>query len=222
MSAATITFEPGLASIIGMHSVVDRLTAGAVAPLVAYRAGELMSRPPSGVLIYGAAGCGVRTIAHALVSDVRGFGARSCGELDAPEPLPDPVVWGDELLVGWSHRPWDLSIAVGEPGRFELLVFVPPPDWDARRFRAWELLARAGFDSASVDQLVVATEGWSGSDIEALIDECGGVDEVLDRAANWRPTTWNWLIEARAGTVDGALARGTDDLRVYLDRYRLS
>lgn len=222
MSAAAITFEPGLASIIGMHSVVDRLTTGAVAPLVAYRAGELMSRPPSGVLVYGPPGCGVRTIARAVVSDLAAFGARSCGDLDTPEPLPDAVEWGQELLVGYSHRPWDLPVAVTEPGRFELLVFVPPPDWDARRFRVWELLARAGFDPSEVDRLVVATEGWSGVDIEALIDECGDADEAIARSADWRPSTWTWLIDARSATVDAALTAGADDLLVYLDRYRLS
>ena len=55
-------------------------------------------------------------------------------ELDGVEPLRDVVV------VGATNRPDLIDPALLRPGRLEKLVFVPPPDADARR----EILRTAG------------------------------------------------------------------------------
>ena len=87
-------------------------------------------------------------------------------ELDGIEPLRDVVV------LGATNRPDLIDPALLRPGRLEKLVFVEPPDADARR----EILRTAGKSvplSADVDLDKLATEldGYSAADCVALLRE---------------------------------------------------
>ncbi len=87
-------------------------------------------------------------------------------ELDGIEPLRDVVV------LGATNRPDLIDPALLRPGRLEKLVFVEPPDADARR----EILRTAGKSvplSKDVDLDALATEldGYSAADCVALLRE---------------------------------------------------
>jgi transitional endoplasmic reticulum ATPase len=87
-------------------------------------------------------------------------------ELDGIDPLRDVVV------LGATNRPDLIDPALLRPGRLERLVFVEPPDAEARR----EILRTAGKSiplSADVDLDAVAAEldGYSGADCVALLRE---------------------------------------------------
>ncbi|MDT5279128.1 MAG: hypothetical protein QOJ20_323 [Mycobacterium sp.] len=87
-------------------------------------------------------------------------------ELDGIEPLRDVVV------LGATNRPDLIDPALLRPGRLEKLVFVEPPDAEARR----EILRTAGKSiplSADVDLDAVADElkGYSAADCVALLRE---------------------------------------------------
>jgi transitional endoplasmic reticulum ATPase len=87
-------------------------------------------------------------------------------ELDGIEPLRDVVV------LGATNRPDLIDPALLRPGRLEKLVFVEPPDADARR----EILRTAGKSiplSADVDldKLARELEGYSAADCVALLRE---------------------------------------------------
>jgi transitional endoplasmic reticulum ATPase len=87
-------------------------------------------------------------------------------ELDGIEPLRDVVV------LGATNRPDLIDPALLRPGRLEKLVFVEPPDADARR----EILRTAGKSiplSADVDLDALAGEldGYSAADCVALLRE---------------------------------------------------
>jgi transitional endoplasmic reticulum ATPase len=87
-------------------------------------------------------------------------------ELDGIDPLRDVVV------LGATNRPDLIDPALLRPGRLERLVFVEPPDAEARR----EILRTAGKSiplSADVDLDVVAAEldGYSAADCVALLRE---------------------------------------------------
>lgn len=79
-------------------------------------------------------------------------------ELDGIEPLRDVVV------LGATNRPDLIDPALLRPGRLEKLVFVEPPDAEARR----EILRTA---SKSVP---LASEGDQAVDLDALADELEG------------------------------------------------
>lgn len=87
-------------------------------------------------------------------------------ELDGVEPMRDVVV------VGATNRPELIDPALLRPGRLERLVYVPPPDTEART----EILAAASKRTplaSDVDLAVLASEldGYSAADCAALIRE---------------------------------------------------
>jgi len=87
-------------------------------------------------------------------------------ELDGIEPLRDVVV------LGATNRPDLIDPALLRPGRLEKLVFVEPPDAEARR----DILRTAGKSvplSADVDldELGAELDGYSAADCVALLRE---------------------------------------------------
>jgi transitional endoplasmic reticulum ATPase len=86
-------------------------------------------------------------------------------ELDGIEGRQDVVV------VGATNRPDMVDPALLRPGRFEKLVEVPVPDREARE-EVFEVHTR-GVPLGDVDpaDLAARTEGYTGSDIEAVVRE---------------------------------------------------
>jgi len=91
-------------------------------------------------------------------------------ELDGIEPLRNVVV------LGATNRPDLIDPALLRPGRLEKLVFVEPPDAEARR----EILRTAGKsvplasegpDAVDLDALAEELEGYSAADCVALLRE---------------------------------------------------
>lgn len=87
-------------------------------------------------------------------------------ELDGIEPLRDVVV------LGATNRPDLIDPGLLRPGRLERLVFVEPPDADARR----DILRTAGksiplSDEVDLDTLADELDGYSAADCVALLRE---------------------------------------------------
>ena len=87
-------------------------------------------------------------------------------ELDGIEPMRDVVV------LGATNRPDLIDPALLRPGRLERLVFVEPPDGDARR----DILRTAGksiplADDVDLDALAEDLDGYSAADCVALLRE---------------------------------------------------
>ncbi len=94
-------------------------------------------------------------------------------ELDGIDPLRDVVV------LGATNRPDLIDPALLRPGRLERLVFVEPPDADARR----EILRTAGksiplSSDVDLDAVAAGLDGYSAADCVALLREA-----ALDRDA---------------------------------------
>jgi transitional endoplasmic reticulum ATPase len=98
-------------------------------------------------------------------------------ELDGVEPLRDVVV------LGATNRPELIDPALLRPGRLERLVYVPPPDADART-EILEANARNTPLAPDVDLAALATDldGYSAADCAALIREAAltAMRESLD------------------------------------------
>jgi len=87
-------------------------------------------------------------------------------EMDGIEPLRDVVV------LGATNRPDLIDPALLRPGRLEKLVFVEPPDADARR----QILRTAGkavplSKEVDLDALADELDGYSAADCVALLRE---------------------------------------------------
>jgi transitional endoplasmic reticulum ATPase len=84
-------------------------------------------------------------------------------ELDGLEELRDVTV------IGATNRPDMIDQALLRPGRFDKLLYVPPPDLDSRKeiFRI-HLKEKPLAKDISIDDLAAKTEGYSGADIESV------------------------------------------------------
>ncbi|MFW9800646.1 MAG: CDC48 family AAA ATPase [Candidatus Thorarchaeota archaeon] len=98
--------------------------------------------------------------------------------------LDGMVTLQNVLVIGATNRADILDPAVLRPGRFDQIVFVPPPDKDARV----EILKVHTRDmplakDVDLDKLAEMTEGYSGADIAGLAREAA-MAAVRD---DWKP-----------------------------------
>jgi SpoVK/Ycf46/Vps4 family AAA+-type ATPase len=139
----------------------------------------------------------------------------------------------DLFVLGATNHPWDVDPALRRPGRFDRMVFVPSPDPAAReRILQLKLLGRPTAPSLDLLRLARSTEGFSGADLQALVDgatelafeqtvERGReqpVDDALLAATlrDMRPSTQAWLDTARNYAIYANEGGTYDDLVAYL------
>ena len=113
-------------------------------------------------------------------------------ELDGGNDNNDGV-----LVIGATNAPWHLDSAFLRPGRFDRVVFVPPPDAGARE--AIICIMAEGKPVAGLDpqDLAKKTQGFSGADIKAIFDQA--VEASLSEALNAGkivPVTQKQLVKA--------------------------
>jgi transitional endoplasmic reticulum ATPase len=136
------------------------------------------------------------------------------------------------LVLGATNAPWHMDSAFRRPGRFDRVIFVPPPDLAARGDILRLLLV--GKPQRDVDFTAIAkkTDRFSGADLKALVDRAieaklddamkSGVPEPLDTkdllqaAKAQRPTTAEWFATAKNYVLYANEAGLYDDLRDYL------
>lgn len=117
------------------------------------------------------------------------------------------------LILAATNAPWHLDNAFRRPGRFDRILFVPPPDGPARAAIVRLLLRGKPGDGVDADAVARKTEGFSGADLKAVVDlavdaclreamRSGKVRAVttrdlLDAVKQHRPTTQDWFETAR-------------------------
>jgi ATP-dependent 26S proteasome regulatory subunit len=74
------------------------------------------------------------------------------------------------LILGATNVPWAIDPAFRRPGRFDRVLFVPPPDRPARAEILKILLAGRPTGAIDHDSLASRTSGFSGADLENLVD----------------------------------------------------
>ncbi|MFX0579892.1 AAA family ATPase [Nocardia nepalensis] len=134
-------------------------------------------------------------------------------ELDGVEPLRDVVV------LGATNRPELIDPALLRPGRLERLIFVPPPDADARL----EILRAAGKSvplAADVDLAALAADldGYSAADCSALLREAALA--AMRRDVDAADVTAADVAAARAVVRPSLEAEQVESLRRYADNRR--
>lgn len=117
------------------------------------------------------------------------------------------------LIIGATNVPWAVDSAFRRPGRFDRVLFVPPPDQDARRAILQRLLDARPSEGCDAAAIAKKTSGFSGADLEHVVELASDVaidaslkegretpilqqhlEEALEDA---RPTTLEWLTTAR-------------------------
>lgn len=121
------------------------------------------------------------------------------------------------LIVGATNVPWLLDPAARRPGRFDKIIYIPPPDFKARKsiFQIYlrELINnRILCEDVNIDELALMTNGFTGADIKAVCEEAKEValkqalssgsikpvymNDLVEAIRKRKPSTLPWVIEA--------------------------
>jgi SpoVK/Ycf46/Vps4 family AAA+-type ATPase len=143
----------------------------------------------------------------------------------------------DVLVFAATNAPWSVDAAFRRPGRFDHVLFVPPPDEDARR----ELLRRhseklPGAAGLQLEPLVKRTELLTGADLKALCERAA--EQALERslasgkvepvraadfqaaAATVKSSALEWLSTAKNHARYANVAGQYDELEAYLKKIK--
>ena len=74
------------------------------------------------------------------------------------------------LILAATNAPWHLDPAFRRPGRFDRVLFVPPPDQPARAAILRILVRGKPSGDIDFDQLARKSDGLSGADLKAVVD----------------------------------------------------
>ncbi|MEU4294188.1 AAA family ATPase [Kribbella sp. NPDC026596] len=136
------------------------------------------------------------------------------------------------LVLAATNAPWDVDEAMLRPGRFDRVIFVPPPDEAARADILSVLVKDVPADGLDLKALAGQTPMFSGADLRALIER--GVDRVIDEALSSggepplgtqhlaealttvKPSTLEWLHRVRSYIEFANQSERYDDVAAYL------
>lgn len=84
----------------------------------------------------------------------------------------DGVEYSNEgvLILASTNTPWHLDSAFRRPGRFDRIIFVPPPDEAARVAILQIKLKGKPTGKIEFQKIIAKTKDYSGADLEAIID----------------------------------------------------
>ena len=136
------------------------------------------------------------------------------------------------LILGATNTPWNLDPAFRRPGRFDRIIFVPPPDQTSRESILRLKLHNKPTEEIDYDQVAKKTENFSGADIDAMIDiaiesklESSFADglpkpldtkDILAAAKKHKPSTQEWFTTAKNFAMFANDAGLYDDILTYL------
>jgi len=148
-------------------------------------------------------------------------------ELDGVEHTNDGI-----LILGATNAPWHLDSAFRRPGRFDRVLFVPPPDKIARQAIFEIMLKNKPQQDIDCAKLAGKTDNFSGADIKAVVDLAiedklkeamqRGVPapletkDLLRSAKKINPSTKEWFKTARNYAIYANESGLYDDILKYL------
>jgi ATP-dependent 26S proteasome regulatory subunit len=136
------------------------------------------------------------------------------------------------LILAATNAPWHLDSAFRRPGRFDRILFVPPPDAAARASILRLLCHGKPVEDIDYDHAAKKTQDFSGADLKAVIDVAvenklrdamkAGIPkpittkDLVAAAATLKPTTKEWFASARNYALYSNQGGIYDDILQYL------
>ena len=158
---------------VGLNDILDMWVGGSERQLAEYF--ELARTHKPSVLFFDEVDA-----LGAKRSDLRQSAGRNVinqflAELDGIEANNDGI-----LIIGATNVPWHLDPAFRRPGRFDRIIFVPPPDREGRESILRLKLAEKPTGKIDYAKVAKRTKGFSGADLNAVIDIA--VEAILEEA----------------------------------------
>jgi len=136
------------------------------------------------------------------------------------------------LVIGATNTPWNLDPAFRRPGRFDRIVFVPPPDVTSRESILRLKLHNKPTATIDLQSIAKKAEHYSGADIDAIIDIAieqklessfeDGIPKPLDTAdlvtalKKHKPSTQEWFSTAKNFALFANDSGLYDDILTYM------
>jgi SpoVK/Ycf46/Vps4 family AAA+-type ATPase len=148
-------------------------------------------------------------------------------ELDGMESSNEGI-----LILAATNAPWDLDSAFRRPGRFDRVLFVPPPDTEARAEIVRIMVKGKPIENLDYSSLAKRTNNFSGADLMALVDFA--VEKKIEEAMKTgvpkplttkdlelavreiKPSTAEWFATARNYALYSNASGAYDDILKYL------
>jgi SpoVK/Ycf46/Vps4 family AAA+-type ATPase len=159
---------------------------------------------------------GGRQLINQFLAELDGIGARNDGV----------------LILAATNAPWHLDPAFRRPGRFDRILFIPPPDAPARAGILRLLCRGKPLGDVDFDHLGKKTDNLSGADLKAIVDLAVeaklreaikvGVPkplttkDLLSSASTVKPSTREWFATARNYALYSNQGGIYDDILKYL------
>lgn len=136
------------------------------------------------------------------------------------------------LILGATNAPWHVDGAFRRPGRFDRVIFVPPPDESAREQIVQLHLDGKPTDRVDLKKVAAKTAEFSGADLKAVVDlaieaklqqaiKSGlptpiSTNDLLAAAKSVRPSTKEWFSTARNHALYANQGGTYDEILSYL------
>ena len=136
------------------------------------------------------------------------------------------------LIMGATNAPWHLDAAFRRPGRFDQVVFVPPPDAPARAAILKVLLRERPTRNIDFGKVASRADHFSGADLRGIVDAAVSrrldealrtgdpqpveTDDLVKALGATRPTTGDWFATARNYVLYANDSGLYDPVRPYL------
>jgi transitional endoplasmic reticulum ATPase len=210
---------------VGLHQVLDMYLGSSEQKL--HSIFELARKAKPAVLFFDETDALAADRRDLRTSAGRNLINQFLSELDGAQADNDGL-----LILGATNAPWHLDSAFLRPGRFDRIIFVPPPDTGAREEIA--KIHAKGKPLVDFDprDLAKRTEGFSGADLRAVFDQAteaalaeamkkGSVvplsGKILVQAAKEvKPSTKKWFESAKNHALYANQSGFYDDVLVHL------
>ncbi|WP_240506808.1 ATP-binding protein [Thermoactinospora rubra] len=141
------------------------------------------------------------------------------------------------LVLAATNAPWYIDVAFRRPGRFDQMVFVPPPDTAARAAILRILCRDKPLAEMDFDAVARATDQFTGADLKGVVDRAVEAklrqsisvgrpvplttQDLLDAARAAKPTAVReWLATARNYVLHANDSGAWDELIPWIDGRR--
>ena len=99
------------------------------------------------------------------------------------------------LIIAATNRPWAIDSAFLRPGRFDEKIYIPLPDFAARKAMFELKLKKVPTKDMDYDYLAKQTEGFNGADIEEICEKLKmeGIKKSLELKKDYYLTTQDFI-----------------------------
>lgn len=139
------------------------------------------------------------------------------------------------MVLAATNTPWRVDSALRRPGRFDRVLFVPPPDEVARSAILKIVLRELPCEALNLEKLARITDRFSGADLRAVVERASekAIAEEMrtgrsskltqqmltDAIKETRPSTTEWLETARSYASYANRAGLYDDLVEFFEKH---